>query len=167
MKEPTIQMKNHPDTLPQQQFDERMQHAAAELPLLKASLSVGPSEGWFVLNVANIGAPIYEVFVSSSPFPIRDSRDSTTKLSIHLPQLGVNGCQNDLSLFSAKIAVDKETNDGILLGAMSGFSIPVNITYQIASGLLMAERFKLILGLDSISEKNGQLNEPQLTLSGT
>lgn len=160
-------MMDSPATLPQQKFDERMQNAAAELPLLKASLSVGPSEGWFILNIVNMGAPIYEVNVSSSPFPIRDSRDSTTKLSIHLPQLGANGCQNDLSLFSAKIAVDKETNEGILRGAMSGFAIPVNITYQIASGLLMAERFKLILGLDSISEKNGQLNELQLKLSDT
>ena len=160
-------MKDHPATLTQQQFDQRMQHAATELPLFKASLSVGPCEGWFVLNVANMGAPIYEVNVSSSPFPIRDSRDSTTKLSIHLPQLGVNGCQNDLPLFSAKIAVDKETNDGILLGAMSGLAIPVNISYRITSGLLMAERFKLILGLDSISEKNVQLNELQLTISDT
>lgn len=154
MKESAIQMKDHSTTLPQPQFDERMQHTITELPHLKASLSVASSDGWFVLNVENMGAPIYEVNVSVSPFLIRDSRDSKTKLSMHLPQLGVTGSQNDLSLFSAKIAVDRVTNDGILSGA--GVSIPLNINYQIASGLLMTEDFNLMLGLDSVSDGNAK-----------
>jgi len=142
MTESAIQMKDHSATLPQQQFDERMQRTIAELPHLKASLSIGPSDGWFVLNVENMGAPIYEVNVSASSFPIRDSRDSTTKLSIHLPQLGVSESHNDLALFSAKIAVDKGTNDAI----HSGGSFTVSITYHTAAGLPKVECFKLVLG---------------------
>ena len=74
-----------------------MRHVATKLPILNPYLSVGSSDGWFVLNVENRGSPIYEVHISTSPFPIRDSRDSATKTIIHLSQLGVSDSPKDLS----------------------------------------------------------------------